>query len=380
MRWPEPGITLTVVIPPARARSKESARGSMASRMRTSGCIGPEPSPPSPSPTWEWVSTMPGMTTLPVTSTVVAPEGTRTEPLAPTATIRSPSITTTPSAMAGPAMGMTVPPTNAVGWARAPEARASRKSSVRMRTGRNGESMREGTRAPEARLACRTPSDAMPDALKKTPSPRHARRARRQDDALRGLGHARPVRGHPGRAPRRARGRRPVRRQPHGRGRRAGPRRDGLRAAPRHERRLAHRGRAGAVHRDVPRLWRRRGRPAGLPHRRGRLDARHQREQHRQGPRAHPRRPRLGRLGLRAGGPLGADRAHRAAGASGVRHPGRRQRRRPGRPPVLPLRDARGRAPSWAARRPSSRTRATPASAASRSTARPRRPLACGTR
>ena len=46
MRWPEPGITLTVVMPPARAFWRRTSRTSKESRTRVSGWIGPEPSAP----------------------------------------------------------------------------------------------------------------------------------------------------------------------------------------------------------------------------------------------------------------------------------------------------------------------------------------------
>ncbi len=163
-------MTLTVVMPPARARSNVSARGSSASRMRTSGCMGPERSPPSPSPTCECVSTMPGMMTLPLASTTVAPLGTRTEPLAPTAVMRPSSMTTTPSAISGPLIGMTVAPTNAVDWPLAPEARSrnensratKRPESGNFGTGSGGESMKRryaGARGSGS-LGCRTCADA----------------------------------------------------------------------------------------------------------------------------------------------------------------------------------------------------------------------------
>ena len=52
IRCPDPGITFTVVMPPARARQKPSDRMSMESRARTSGWSGDEPSPPDAEPTW----------------------------------------------------------------------------------------------------------------------------------------------------------------------------------------------------------------------------------------------------------------------------------------------------------------------------------------
>ena len=104
MRWPEPGITLAVVMPPACAFWNDASRGFSASRMRTPGCIAAERSPPEPSPTWLCVSTSPGMSTLPDTSTTVAPPS-ETPARGPTATIFPPSTTSAPSAMAGPLMG-----------------------------------------------------------------------------------------------------------------------------------------------------------------------------------------------------------------------------------------------------------------------------------
>ena len=58
-----------------------------ASSTRTSGWIGAELSPPAGPPMWLCESTIPGMTVLPARSTVVAPAGIDTCPLAPTATI-----------------------------------------------------------------------------------------------------------------------------------------------------------------------------------------------------------------------------------------------------------------------------------------------------
>ena len=106
MRCPDPGITFTVVMPPARARQKPSERMSMESRARTSGCNGEEPSPPDAEPTWEWLSTRPGSSTRPVRSCSTAPGGVGTSG-PPTSTMAPPRTTSTPASIAGPAIGTT---------------------------------------------------------------------------------------------------------------------------------------------------------------------------------------------------------------------------------------------------------------------------------
>ncbi len=114
-RWPEPGITLTVVMPPARARRRLGARMSMASRIRTSGWIGEEPSAPAPPPMWLCVSTRPGMIVRPFASTTWAPAGILTSARRPTATILPFPTTSTPSSRTSPAMVIRRAPVKARG-------------------------------------------------------------------------------------------------------------------------------------------------------------------------------------------------------------------------------------------------------------------------
>ena len=92
---PLPGITFTVVMPPACAFWIPSSRASMASRMRTEGCMGLLRSPPSPPPMCECVSTRPGMMVLPVASWSTAPAGMAVSG-PPTAVMRPPCTTSTP--------------------------------------------------------------------------------------------------------------------------------------------------------------------------------------------------------------------------------------------------------------------------------------------
>ena len=73
-------MMLTVVMPPACAFWKPASRTLIASSTRTSGWIGALPSAPSTPPMWLWVSTRPGMRTLPDTSRRTAPAGTATSP------------------------------------------------------------------------------------------------------------------------------------------------------------------------------------------------------------------------------------------------------------------------------------------------------------
>ena len=66
-------------------------------------------------PTWTWQSIRPGITVEPDMSTTSAPEGTSMSPLRNTASIRSPSMSTTASSIGTlPVPSITVPPTSAV--------------------------------------------------------------------------------------------------------------------------------------------------------------------------------------------------------------------------------------------------------------------------
>ena len=76
----------------------------MESSARTSGCSGDERSPPDAAPTWEWLSTIPGISTRPERSCSTAPGGEGTSG-PPTSTIDPPRTTTTPDSIGGPAIG-----------------------------------------------------------------------------------------------------------------------------------------------------------------------------------------------------------------------------------------------------------------------------------
>src|SRR6266702_4379976 len=156
-------------------------------------------------------------------------------------------------------------------------------------------------------------------------APRRPRPRRRADGRVRRLGHARAVRGNPGRARRGPGAGRPVRRLPHGRGRL--PRAQGARVppAPLHERPLPLPGRPGAVRRPVPRERRDRRRRRGLPPL-GRGSARlRQRLEPPEGLRLAAR-ARLRRRGHERVGRLGAARA---AGAARARDPSAADERPP---------------------------------------------------
>jgi len=112
-RWPEPGITFSVVIPPETTRRNPESRGLIESYTRTPGWIGPVLSAAPMPPTWLCVSTRPGMMTFPITSCTVAPAGTATEPSAPTAAIFPSRTTRTPRSISEPLIGMTRAPTYA---------------------------------------------------------------------------------------------------------------------------------------------------------------------------------------------------------------------------------------------------------------------------
>ena len=122
-------MTLTVVMPPARARLMEAARGLTESRTRTSGWKGEEESAPSGWPMWEWESTRPGISTLPVTSMRWALAGIAEE-AGPTVRMRPFSTTTTPFAISGPSMGITRAPVKAIGGDWASAARAAPRSQA----------------------------------------------------------------------------------------------------------------------------------------------------------------------------------------------------------------------------------------------------------
>ena len=113
-RWPEPGMTFTVVMPPARARMIEALRRLRLSETRTSGWMGAELSAPSALPTWLWLSTRPGMMTLPRASRRWAPAGMAVSG-PPRASTLPPCTTRTPSRISGPSTGMIRAPMKA--WA-----------------------------------------------------------------------------------------------------------------------------------------------------------------------------------------------------------------------------------------------------------------------
>ena len=114
-RWPEPGITLTVVIPPACAFWICGLRTSTESSTRTSGWRGALASAPSTDPMWLWVSTSPGRMTLPATSRRAASAGTDVVAASPMATMRPRWTTRTPFGISGPSIGTRRAPTNATG-------------------------------------------------------------------------------------------------------------------------------------------------------------------------------------------------------------------------------------------------------------------------
>src|SRR5215211_5633671 len=137
MGLPDPGLTLTVRIPPATASAKPRSAGLMASRARTWGVTGSvislvscpaHPSASSCTPRWVWASTRPGSSTLPAASTRSAPSGTRRS--RPTASMRPSATRTTPSSTGGPATGTTRPPTIANGPLRAVASKPRPSSSV----------------------------------------------------------------------------------------------------------------------------------------------------------------------------------------------------------------------------------------------------------
>jgi hypothetical protein len=98
---PDPGLTPTVVTPPASATSKPSSNGSIASIVRTAAWFGPvisfvslaaAPSPSGCTPRCTCASMRPGVTVAPCRSTTSAPSGTSTS--ASAAAIRPSSPTT----------------------------------------------------------------------------------------------------------------------------------------------------------------------------------------------------------------------------------------------------------------------------------------------
>ncbi len=104
MGLPEPGFTLTVVMPPASASSKPGSKGSTASMARTAAMTGSvisftslvEATSPSGSmPRCTCASIRPGSSHWPCASSTSAPSGTCRE--APRARIRPPSTSTVPS-------------------------------------------------------------------------------------------------------------------------------------------------------------------------------------------------------------------------------------------------------------------------------------------
>ena len=106
--WPLLGLRLPVVmfwvvIPEANASAKAGSPESSPSIARTWALIGTESSLllapvagmlSTLNPVWEWLSTIPGMTLIPVASITSAPAGTGMP--APTASIFPPRITTVP--------------------------------------------------------------------------------------------------------------------------------------------------------------------------------------------------------------------------------------------------------------------------------------------
>ena len=121
-------MMLSVVSPPARHLRKPESRTLIESRIRTSGCMGPLASPPQPPPTWLWVSTRPGMITLPAASIRSASAGIGVVAAGPTAVIFPLATTTTPAGIGGPETGSTSAPMKATGrsWATAgPAAQAA---------------------------------------------------------------------------------------------------------------------------------------------------------------------------------------------------------------------------------------------------------------
>ena len=81
---PEPGMMFAVVKPPDSAMRMPGSSGETASRARSAGWMGPEPSLPSllaltpgllNRPRCEWVSTKPGISVRPVRSRISAPFG-----------------------------------------------------------------------------------------------------------------------------------------------------------------------------------------------------------------------------------------------------------------------------------------------------------------
>ena len=116
---PDPGLTLTVVMPPDSASAKARSAGLIASRARTPAVTGSvsslvslpaQPSASSCSPTWVCASMNPGSSHWPAASITVAPAGTVI--FEPSATIL-PSLTRTIPWNGSPSMGTTCALTNA---------------------------------------------------------------------------------------------------------------------------------------------------------------------------------------------------------------------------------------------------------------------------